>query len=142
MAVFGGGYNGAANTDYGSAVFIMDLEDEGKLLKKHLEITDLTGKLSLEELVNFISYCDGLVSASTGPLHIAAALGKHALGLYSPMRPIHPERWAPIGKKATFFALNKQCNKCKNNHHCPCIEAIQPQEVIDSLMSVIVGKQQ
>ena len=115
---------------------------EGKLLKKHLEITDLTGKLSLEELVNFISYCDGLVSASTGPLHIAAALGKHALGLYSPMRPIHPERWAPIGKKATFFALNKQCNKCKNNHHCPCIEAIQPQEVIDSLMSVIVGKQQ
>ncbi len=39
VAVFGGGYNGAANTDYGSAVFIADLENEGKLLKK-IDITD------------------------------------------------------------------------------------------------------
>ena len=33
VAVFGGGYNGAVNPDYGSAVFVMDLEDEGRLLK-------------------------------------------------------------------------------------------------------------
>jgi len=33
VAVFGGGYNGAVNPNYGSAVFMMDLEDEGRLLK-------------------------------------------------------------------------------------------------------------
>ena len=33
VAVFGGGYNGAVNPNYGSAVFVMDLEDEGRLLK-------------------------------------------------------------------------------------------------------------
>jgi Tfp pilus tip-associated adhesin PilY1 len=33
VAVFGGGYNGAANPNVGSAVFVMDLEDEGRLLK-------------------------------------------------------------------------------------------------------------
>jgi len=33
VAVFGGGYNGAVNPNVGSAVFVMDLEDEGRLLK-------------------------------------------------------------------------------------------------------------
>ena len=33
VAVFGGGYNGAVNPNYGSAVFVMDLEDQGRLLK-------------------------------------------------------------------------------------------------------------
>jgi type IV pilus assembly protein PilY1 len=33
VAVFGGGYNGAVNPNVGSAVFVIDLEDEGKVLK-------------------------------------------------------------------------------------------------------------
>ena len=33
VAVFGGGYNGAVNPNVGSAVFVLDLEDEGRLLK-------------------------------------------------------------------------------------------------------------
>ena len=32
VAVFGGGYNGAVNPNIGSAVFVIDLEDEGRLL--------------------------------------------------------------------------------------------------------------
>ena len=39
VAVFGGGYNGGVNNDYGSAVFVMDLENEGKLLQK-IDIVD------------------------------------------------------------------------------------------------------
>ena len=39
VAVFGGGYNGASNPNYGSAVFVMDLENDGYLVKK-IDITD------------------------------------------------------------------------------------------------------
>ncbi len=39
VAVFGGGYNSGVNPNYGSAVFVMDLENEGKLLKK-IDIED------------------------------------------------------------------------------------------------------
>jgi type IV pilus assembly protein PilY1 len=39
VAVAGGGYNGSTNPDYGSAVFIIDLENRGKLLNK-VDITD------------------------------------------------------------------------------------------------------
>jgi len=89
-------------------IFITGTKEEGAILNPYLfdnhpGVIDMTGKLKLENLVSFIAHADGMLSASTGPLHIAAALGKHALGLYAPMRPIHPGRWAPIGVNASFF---------------------------------------
>lgn len=68
---------------------------------------NLMGKLSLPELISVISVSDALVAASTGPLHIGAAFGIHAIGLYSPKRPIFPERWAPIGPKASFLVCEE-----------------------------------
>lgn len=73
-------------------------------LNKHKDnVTDITGLLSLEQFVAFINECDGLVASGTGPLHIAAALGIHALGLFPNIRPIHAGRWAPIGRKAEYL---------------------------------------
>ena len=40
VAVFGGGYNQSVNPDIGSAVFVIDLENEGKLLKV-IDIEDI-----------------------------------------------------------------------------------------------------
>ena len=39
VAVFGGGYNSATNPNYGSVVYVVDIEDGGKVLKK-IDITD------------------------------------------------------------------------------------------------------
>jgi type IV pilus assembly protein PilY1 len=44
VAVFGGGYNGAVNPNVGSAVFVMDLEDEGRLLKV-IDIVDTSADI-------------------------------------------------------------------------------------------------
>jgi ADP-heptose:LPS heptosyltransferase len=85
------------------AVFVTGTSQEGERIAELGGIPsaiNLTGQLSLLELVAFISKCDALVAASTGPLHIAAALGIRAIGLYTPKRPMHPGRWSPVGKKA------------------------------------------
>ena len=103
-------------------------------LEKHrARVTDMTGKLSLAELLVFINSCDGLVAASTGPLHIAAALGKRAVGIYAPMRPIFPQRWAPLGANATYLVLDKTCEKCRKSGDCECIRAIRPEQVVEKL---------
>jgi Tfp pilus tip-associated adhesin PilY1 len=39
VAIFGAGFNSATNPEYGSAVYVMDLENEGKLLKA-IDIND------------------------------------------------------------------------------------------------------
>lgn len=73
--------------------------------------TDLTGQFSLDQYIQFIQSCDGLIACSTGPLHIAASLGKNALGFYSSHRPIHAGRWSPIGNKAQFIEAKDQSSK-------------------------------
>lgn len=92
-------------------------------------VTDLTGKLNLQQFIYFISKADALVAASTGPLHIAAALGNKAIGVFSPRRPIHPGRWAPLGPQATAIVFDEHCPVCAQGKECDCISNIKPQRI-------------
>jgi ADP-heptose:LPS heptosyltransferase len=112
-------------------IFVTGTENEGQKIRDEKpdffllpNIIDLTGKLNLDELVSFIAKCDGLLACSTGPLHISAALGKHTCGIYPPMKPIHPGRWAPLGKKANVAVLPINCKACRKTEKCLCIESI------------------
>lgn len=103
------------------------------------EVTDITGLMTLEEFIAFINACDGLIANSTGPLHIAAALGKDALGIYPPIRPMHPGRWAPLGKKTKVFVLDKSCDDCRNDEtNCICIKLIDFNNVKSYLEEVVL----
>ena len=102
-------------------------------LKRHPTCLDLTGKLTLSQYIAVINASNSLVAASTGPLHIAAALGKKAIGLFSPRRPIHPGRWMPVGTDAHFLVYDKTCRRCQNKKDCDCITKIDPNNVIHLL---------
>ncbi|MCS6795806.1 MAG: glycosyltransferase family 9 protein [Raineya sp.] len=116
--------------------FITGTQSEGDLILSQKpqifelpNVQNLTGKLNLQELIAFIGAVEGIVACSTGPLHIAAALGKYALGIYPPIRPMHPGRWQPIGKKAKVLVLEKDCSACRKSNTCACIYAISVAEV-------------
>ncbi len=84
--------------------FVTGTADEGRTLRPWLEtagahVEDATG-LGLAELLAFTRASDGLVAASTGPLHIAAALGVPALGLYPARSNPLLARWHPLGARA------------------------------------------
>lgn len=119
-------------------IFITGTQAEGEKIKNLLpsifnfeNVHDLTGKLSLNQLISFINEADGLLACSTGPLHIAAALGKKAIGIFPPIRPMHPTRWQPIGTQAQTLCLNKSCNECRKSTDCACIQSITPKEAAD-----------
>jgi ADP-heptose:LPS heptosyltransferase len=118
-------------------IFVSGTEPDGKLMKQFLannkEVIDVTGKFSLQQFIAFINVCDALVAASTGPLHISASMGKKAIGVYAPMRPIHPGRWMPIGKDAHYLVLNKNCSDCRQNNDCHCIREINAKQIVDLL---------
>ena len=118
----------------GHRVFISGTADEGAELavanwfREHRPYltADLTGQLDLPEFIAFIAAADGLVAGSTGPLHLAAALGRHALGLYPPIRPMHPGRWGPLGPHAGYLVFDRpDCQDCRAQPAaCTCIKAI------------------
>ena len=121
-------------------IFVTGLKEEGEVMEEELpelfrlpHVTNMTGKLNLDELMSFISQVDGLIACSTGVLHLAAALGKYSLGLYSPMKPIHPGRWMPIGKKANYLVINKKCSDCKRRKECRCVNEITVAQVKERL---------
>jgi heptosyltransferase-3 len=117
----------------GHRVFVSGTAAEGDELVDWLRenakflTADLTGKLKLPEFIAFIAAADGLVAGSTGPLHLAAALGRHALGLYPPIRPMHPGRWGPLGPHAEYLVFDRpDCQACRTQPtDCTCIKAIE-----------------
>jgi len=127
----------------GHRVFITGTAAEGEELAPWLKAyscfinDDLTGALSLPQFLAFIAATDGLVAGSTGPLHLAAALGRHALGLYPPIRPMHPGRWAPLGTHAEFMVFDKpDCEDCRAAPaSCTCIRAIEPLAALARIAS-------
>lgn len=115
-------------------IFMTGTKAEGELLKDFSQlykdkITDVTGIFDLEQLIYFISITDGLIAASTGPLHIAAALGKFTVGIFSPTRPIFPKRWAPLGRNAKYV-VNTNCKPTKGDDCVTSIEAKKVREII------------
>ncbi len=97
-------------------------------------VKNVCGKLSLGELTSFISAADGLIASGTGPLHMSAALGQATLGLFPPIRPIHPARWGALGAKAEVLCEAKVCSACNDPAQCACMKNITPRQVADVVL--------
>lgn len=106
---------------------------QDKLSVKHANFLDLGGLLDLEQLLSLIDRCDALVAASTGPLHIAAALGKRAIGLFSPVKPIHPGRWAPLGNDVKILTHNVPSEIGKSAGADHSMKYIKPERIMPFL---------
>ncbi|MCW5899564.1 MAG: glycosyltransferase family 9 protein [Flavobacteriales bacterium] len=106
-------------------------ESYREALPLHLShVTDAGGRLDLDQLIGLIAASDALVAASTGPLHIAAACGIRAIGLYAPQHPIHPGRWAPLGKHARALVAEEAPN---GDDPAAWIRAIGVDQVLSAL---------
>lgn len=98
-------------------------------------VTNAVGKLSLAEFVNLLSHVNGVVVNSTGPLHIAAALGTPVVGLFPTDKGKDPGRWGPLGQEASFIEA-QTCTACRNMEgECQCMQSISPKSVANVVNS-------
>lgn len=123
----------------GEKVVFTGTENEGiqfrKFIPKNENCYDLTGKMTLDELIVFISQSKALVACSTGPLHIAGILNIKAIGLFSNRKPIHPGRWKALGKHAVFLVYDENCETCKKGKNCICIQNITVEKIQKAINS-------
>ena len=95
----------------------------------------ICGKLDLAQLLSLMQRCDGLIASSTGPLHMAAVLGKKALGIYPPASNISATQWGPIGPQAEYLVGTTSKPKCTKKclhferRSCLCVQAITVAEI-------------
>ncbi|MFJ9450596.1 glycosyltransferase family 9 protein [Herbaspirillum sp. NPDC101397] len=131
-------------------VWLTGSSKEGEWLKENAaelvalpNVGNVCGTQTLAQLTSFINQADGLIASGTGPLHLAAAIGQRTLGLFPPTRPMHPGRWAAIGRRASNLCLAESgCVGCSRRDKitCDCMRAITPAAVMEVVQSWIADK--
>ncbi len=94
---------------------------------------------SLPALTAILARAAVVVGPSTGPIHIAAALGRPVVALYSPLRSQQPVRWRPYADTATVLTPHDAiCPSCLGEA-CPiwnCVDRIAPDRVVAAAVTV------
>jgi len=103
---------------------------------------DLTGRTSLVEMVEWIRHCELLVTNDTGPMHVAAALGKPVVAL---LGPTEPRRTGPYGQLDRVMQLALPCVPCMKSvcHYVKpleCLRAIAPAQVIARVGQLLASR--
>lgn len=95
----------------------------------------------LRLLMGMIAEADVVVSASTGPMHLAAALGTPTVSLFCPLPACSPTLWGPQGNRAiTLLPPEDYCqNRCPGDPHVCTLEGgLGPRDVIDAVRQLLL----
>jgi len=117
-------------------------ENEKKLcdeLTIHKNVINFSGMLSLKELMSLISKCSLLIANSTGPIHLAAALGKQTLGFYPKIQSCSAQRWGPYSKRKFIYEPELDCDNC-TREQCEklnCMNFININNVINDIKNFL-----
>lgn len=102
--------------------------------RQKLAVRSMAGRTSLRELAGLASRASVTVANSTGPLHLAAAVGTRVVGLYPRDREMSPVRWGPLGAGHQVLQPSRAC-RCRQD--CTCMATIELAEVLRAIEVVI-----
>jgi ADP-heptose:LPS heptosyltransferase len=105
--------------------------------------TDLCGELDVEHLAALLAASSLLVANSTGPLHLADALGTKVIGIYSPYVSAAPHRWGPWGQPENVFVPDGElCPRCtwERCERYNCLSTIRPETVLARAIELLEPK--
>lgn len=89
--------------------------------KNKENITDLAGKLSVNELFSLIAGAECLITNDSGPLHIATALNKPVVAFFGPESPV---RYGPLSSKQLVFYRSLECSPCMSVSNSKTVNCI------------------
>ena len=99
-------------------------------------VTDLTGKTSLEELMDLLSKVTGLVTNDTGTMHLADFLGTPLVSIFG---STEPAATGPRGARSVVIRQKVECSPCFLRE-CPidfrCMEEIPMERVVQAVVQL------
>ena len=110
------------------------------------EVQVIAERYPLREFLGVIAAADLMIAPSTGPLHLAAALGAAAVGIYPPAPTMSPRRWAPRGSWTEALTPPVDCPSRKSclQQHCllyNCLEGLLPHRVAAVAVELVSRRQ-
>lgn len=102
--------------------------------------TPIVGTLSIKEFAVLIESAKVFVSNSTGPLHLAVAMGTPVVGLFPQHTAMSAKRWGPYTTRKRVLVPDKplDCNSCfKNKQPCECMASVSVDAVEAATLSLL-----
>lgn len=102
-------------------------------------LMDLRGRTSLSELGGILQRADLIIANDTGPMHLAAALGRRVIAL---MGPTDPSRTGPYGTGHRVLSTRPPCSPCfskvcRNPAGQICLQDLRPAEVYAAAVEML-----
>ena len=85
-------------------------------LPGHVRHIDLAGDAPLVDLAAVLARLSLLVTADTGPMHLAAAVGTPVVGIFGPSDPV---RYAPLTPRSAVVHTDLWCRPCNRMRRPP-----------------------
>jgi heptosyltransferase-2 len=96
---------------------------------------NLSGKTSIDELIEGISNLDLFITNDSGPMHIAAAFEIATVAIFGPTRYVETHQWA--NEKEMLIRKDLECSPCMKRvcplHHHDCMKLITADNVLNLL---------
>ena len=91
---------------------------------------------TLTQLGEVIRRLDLFVASDTGPLHLAAVLGRAVVAIFGPKDPVI---YGPYGCPGIIVRKDLDCSPCKKRRcrHVDCIMKIQAEEVLEAAVTML-----
>jgi heptosyltransferase-2 len=101
---------------------------------------NLSGRLSVPQLAALIQSSILFIGNSTGPLHLAVAVGTPVLGFYPSVPVMGKKRWGPYSAASEVLSPDpRECLR-KSDHragHCSCMETIQVRDAVRAAGAIL-----
>ena len=96
----------------------------------------VAGRCSVKGLAALLRRCDLLVTADTGPMHLAAAVHTPTVSFFG---SADPKRTGPVGDFHSIVMATgpEKCVPCRNHPNCktyPCLDNITPAAIIEAAL--------
>ena len=115
----------------------MDIQK--KIMKKGINnYKNLAGKLSISELINYISSFDLFITGDSGPMHIAANYKVPTISIFGPTRSDETAQWN--NDKSIVLKKNLSCQPCMKRvcplKHHDCMRLIKAKDVLSAIRTL------
>lgn len=104
--------------------------DVAELAEKVPAAANLAGRTNLRQLVALLEKAQLVVANDSGPMHIAAALGRP---LVTPFGPTNPVRTGPYGRMDSVVRVDIPCSPCYSRKcsHVSCLRWVETGPVLE-----------
>ncbi len=119
-------------------------------------LTKYIGDKGLGATIALFQQCDGVVAPSTGPMHLAVALGKKVVSVFPPIKVQSAVRWGPYGVGiGTHLGISSGDQAsvlvpdvtCGEDFHCalqaclyyPCMPRVSVEDVEAQVVALLEG---